>query len=340
MEACAAACEDKSCRDLAVKPGALQIVANQGEQFHCTRLDDVRQHVRKDRARRAVAHAGNLDRTVFLHECGCGAAIAALDSFGFGDRGAQTDGQIIREVIAANRNGAGVPYHASAENNQFRGAAADVQQAAAEIALVLREARFRGSERLQDRIADEDAGLVRGGDEILRGGNSGSHQMNVYLQPLANHANSIAYAVLGIHHEFMWKDVQDLAVFRKGDIAGRIDGAAHVFALDVSRTLAQGDAAAAVYSTHVASGHSDQGLFHRNIRDAFGLFDRATDGTHRGIKIDDQALAQALGFGRAERQKLHQFAFDLGDQDAGLRAADVQTNKVFIFLRHAAAPAM
>jgi len=71
----------------------------------------------------------------------------------------------------------------------------------------------------------------------------------------------------------------------------------------------------------VASGHPDQGLFHRNICHAFGLFDRATDGTHRGIKIDDQPLAQALGLGCAERQKLHQLAFDFRDQHGSFRAA-------------------
>src|SRR5260370_18954725 len=97
-----AARQHKSGGNLAVKPGALQIVANQRKQFHSPRLDDVRQHVREDGPWRTVAHAGNLDRTVFLHESGGGATVAALDSFGFGDRSPQTDGQIIREVTSAN----------------------------------------------------------------------------------------------------------------------------------------------------------------------------------------------------------------------------------------------
>ena len=125
--------------------------------------------------------------------------------------------------------------------------------------------------------------------------------------------------------------MQDLAVLRKRDIAGRIHGAAHVFTLNISRMLSQGDAAAAVYPAHVAAGHSDQRLLHRHIRHAFGLFDRTADGAHRGIKIDDQALAQSLGLRRAKRQKLHQFTFDFRDQHAGLCAADVQPNQVFVF---------
>src|SRR5216683_7550421 len=89
VEPSAAAGEDKSGRDLAVKPSALQVVANQRKQFHGARLDDVREHVREDGAWRTVADAGNLNGTVSRHEGGRGAAVAALESFGFRDGCAQ-----------------------------------------------------------------------------------------------------------------------------------------------------------------------------------------------------------------------------------------------------------
>ena len=81
----------------------------------------------------------------------------ALDSFGFGNRRAQADGEIVGEVIAADGNGAGVAHHAAAVNDQLGGAAADVEQAAAEVALVLREAGFGGSQRLEHGVADQNA---------------------------------------------------------------------------------------------------------------------------------------------------------------------------------------
>src|SRR5260370_24240213 len=249
----AAAGEEKSSRDLAVKPGGLQIVANQGEQFHGARLDDVREHVREDGAWGTVAYAGNLDRAVSLHECGSSAAVAALESFGFRDRSTQANSEIIRKMIAANSNRAGVTHHAAAKDKQFRGAAADVQKAAAKIALVLREARFRGSQRLKDSIGDKDAGLVGAGDEILGGGNGGSHQMDVYFQTRAEHADGVAYAALRIDNKLMRKDVQDFAIFWKRDVASSINGAADVFALDVSRPVSQSDTAAAVYAAYVAA---------------------------------------------------------------------------------------
>ncbi len=162
--------------------------------------------------------------------------------------------------------------------------------------------------------------------------------MDVDFQALAEHTNGVAYAALRIHNKFMRKDVQDFTVFGKRDVAGSINGPAHIFALNVARPLSQGDAAAAVYAAHVAAGYADQRFFHRHVCNAFGLFDGATDGAHRGIKIDDQAFAKSLGLGRAERQKLHQFAIDFREQHAGLRAADVQPHQVFIFLCQAAAP--
>src|SRR2546426_4713286 len=67
--------------------------------------------------------------------------------------------------------------------------------------------------------------------------------MDVDFQPLAEHADGVAYAVLGVDNKFMRKDVQNFAIFWKCDVAGSINGAADVFALDVSRPLSKGDAA-------------------------------------------------------------------------------------------------
>ena len=72
-------------------------------------------------------------------------------------------------MVAADGDGAGVADDAAAVDDQFGGAAADVEQAAAEVALVLREARFGGGERFEHGVADQNAGAIRGGDEILRG---------------------------------------------------------------------------------------------------------------------------------------------------------------------------
>jgi len=114
--------------------------------------------------------------------------------------------------------------------------------------------------------------------------------MNVDFKPLGNHPMA--------HGCQLWastmnscEDVQDFAIFGKRDVAGGVDGRGARHRLNVAWALTQRDAAAAIDSADVPAGHSDQRFFHWNVRDALGLFDRATDGTHRGIEIDDQALA-------------------------------------------------
>src|SRR4029077_12134368 len=114
VQPCAAARQNKSSGNLAIESGALQIVADERKQFQGARLDDVREHVSKNGARRTVAHAGNFDRAFFfLHESGSGAAVAALDALGFGNWRAKADGEIVCEVIAADSHGAGMTDHAA-----------------------------------------------------------------------------------------------------------------------------------------------------------------------------------------------------------------------------------
>src|SRR5207248_9710689 len=76
------------------------------------------------------------------------------------------------------------------------------------------------------RSANENAGFVRRGDEILRCGDGGSDHVNVGDQTLTNHAQGIADAVLRINDEFVREDVQDFAVFRERNVACGVDGAA------------------------------------------------------------------------------------------------------------------
>src|SRR5215472_10737171 len=338
IQTSAAAGKDKSGGNLAVQAGALQVVADQRKQFHGARLDDVRERVRENGARRAVTDAGNLNGAVFSHERRSGAAVAALDALGLRDGRAQAHGKIICKVVAADRNGCGVANDAAAVNQDFGRAATDVQKAAAKVALILREAGFGGSKRLESGVADENSRFVCGSNKILGSGDGGGHDINIGDQALADHADGVANIALRVHEEFVREDVKHLAVFRKRNVACCIDGAAHIFALDIARARAECDSAAAVHAPHMASSHTDERFFYRDVGHAFGFFDGAANGADRGVKIHDQALAQAFGFGRAERQEFYEIAVDFRDEDRSLGAANVEPNQVFVFLHRAAAP--
>ncbi len=66
----------------------------------------------------------------------------ALNFFRFRNWRAQADGKIVGEMVAANGYGTGMSHDASAVDDQLRSAAADVEQAAAEIPLVLCQSRL------------------------------------------------------------------------------------------------------------------------------------------------------------------------------------------------------
>ena len=102
-----------------------------------------------------------------------------------------------------------------AKSDQFGGAAADIEQASAEFALVLREAGFGGSERLENRVVHADAGAIYGGDNILGGGAGGGDDVDVGFEALADHADGVADIILGVKRKFLRKDVEHFAVFGK-----------------------------------------------------------------------------------------------------------------------------
>ena len=91
---------------------------------------------------------------VVAKQCRRRTAMMTLDAFCFRNWCAQTDCQIVSEMIAANGHSASVANYASAVDDEPGCAAADVEHAAAQIALILGEARLRGGERLEDRVVD------------------------------------------------------------------------------------------------------------------------------------------------------------------------------------------
>ena len=58
-------------------------------------------------------------------------------------------------MIAADGDGRSVAHDSAGKCDHLRGAAADVEQAGAEFAFVLREASFGGSERLENGVVHD-----------------------------------------------------------------------------------------------------------------------------------------------------------------------------------------
>src|SRR5262249_1610121 len=147
-----------------------------------------------------------------------------FDAFRFRNRCAESDREIVCEMIAPNRHRARVTNHSPAVNDDFGCAAANVEQTAAEVAFILCKARVGGSKGLEHCVADQNSRSIRGSDEILRCDCGRRDNVHVRLKVLTDHADSVADSVMCIDDEFMWKNVQYFAVFWKGNVACRFDG--------------------------------------------------------------------------------------------------------------------
>ncbi len=256
----------------------------------------------------------------------------ALDLFRFRDRRAQTHSKIVREVIAAHGDCRRVPHHASGVADQLGRAAADIEQADAQIALVLRKACLRRSKRLEHRVVHAYARAVHRRHDILRRHARRRHNVDVRLEALPHHPDGVANVVLLVEKKFLRKHVQHFAVFRQRDAFGRLDRAPHVFALHVPRPRSQRDSALAVHAAHVRPRHADHRRFHRHADDRFRFLHRAPNRTHREIEIHDLPFAPAFRFRRAERREFHAAVIILlAHQRARFRAADIERHNVPFF---------
>src|SRR5580700_8710438 len=166
-EFCAAASENDSGGNLRFESGAAQFIAHEHQEFLNAGFDDVRQHPGENRSRRAVAHARDFNRKIFFYQIAKRAGMLALEPLGFWHRRAKANGQIVRHMVSAHGDRRGVPHDSTSENNHVGGTTAHIKQAGAELAFVLREARFSASQRLQNSIVHAHPGAIHSGDDVL-----------------------------------------------------------------------------------------------------------------------------------------------------------------------------
>ena len=208
-------------------------------------------------------------------------------------------------------------------------AAADVEQAHAEILLVLGQHGARRRERLQDQVLHFDAATAHALDDVLRRGHRAGHDVHLHLQAHARHADRLAHVFLAVDDEFLAQHVQDLLVGRNVDRAGGLDRAVDVEHADLA--VLHRDHPRGIEAPDVAAGDADESRADLAVGHQLGFLERALDRGHRRLDVDHDALFQAFRFVRAHAQDVER----LGHQARHLRGADVQRDhQVLVFLRH------
>ena len=183
---------------------------------------------------------------------GDAAAEFLLDLLGLGMRAAQADGDVVGQVVAAERQHEGVLDVLAREHGQVGGPAAQVEQGRAELLLFLGEHGLAGGQALQHDVADVQARAVGALHQVVGGGHRAGHDVDLGLQPHAGHPDRVLDARLVVDDVLLGQHVDHLAVHRDRDRPGRVDHPLHVQRGDLGAL--DGHDAAAVETGDVAAG--------------------------------------------------------------------------------------
>src|SRR5690606_20915498 len=175
-------------------------------------------------------------------------------------RGAQADGDVVGDVVAADGEDLGVPHFALHVEGNVGGAAADVGDDDAHFPLVGVQHRFARGQGIEHKFAAFDAHVVGAGGEVLQGGASGRYDVCLYLQPEAVHTNRVAHAVVLVDGVAARDEVHNLPVGRYGNGLGHVQRALNVGNGHASFVTADGHDALVVGGADVLPGHADDRL--------------------------------------------------------------------------------
>jgi hypothetical protein len=162
-----------------------------------------------------------------------------------------------------------MPDRAVGEDRDIGGAAADVEQAHAEILFIVGKNRTRRGQRLQDQIVHLQAAAANALHDVLRRGHRAGDDVNLHLEAHARHADRLAHVLLPVDDEFLPQHVEDLLVGRNVHGARGVDCALHVERADLA--VLDGHHPRRVEAADVAARNADEGRADLAIGHEFGF---------------------------------------------------------------------
>ena len=259
-------------------------------------------------------------------------SVARLDALRVGEVGRESARDVERHVLAADRDRVGMRELALVEDRERGRAAAHVDAGDAELRLVVdehREARRvgRGDDRLHFQMAAVDRELEIGERRLV-----GGHDMHVDAERLAEHADRIVHAAIGVERIADRQRMQ-----HHPPVAHRMRAAGAQHALDVgSPTTAPPTLTLAEkrLALQPAAGEIDDEAADRDLGHALGRVDGEPDRALGLFEVDDDAGLDAARAGggeaehldrmRAAAQRLAVARLQPRDQAADLGRADVE----------------
>ena len=112
-----------------------------------------------------------------------------FDFLRFRLRGEETDGEILGQVLPADRQHRRMPDASIEKDGQIGRAATQVDHGHTQIALFLAQHRLARRERLQDNVDDIEPGSIDALDDVLRRGDGAGDHMHIHFKRLPDSPN-------------------------------------------------------------------------------------------------------------------------------------------------------
>src|SRR5690349_1900445 len=290
-------------------------------------MDDVREQLARNLSIALRDRARELDDLRRIYHRLVRTAVALLQSLGVRLRHAESVHDVVRDVVAAEVDGAQMADLRLVKYRDVRRARAHFHERDAELLLVFRQHAQRAREWLEHELTHLVAGLLDRLAEIHRRRAADRHEIHLGLETCADHADRIANAVILVDRVLLRNRVQELAVLRNclraSDRVRAIDvGLRDLVAVDRDDALAR-------HRLHVLAGNARVHLGDLRAGHSFGVGHRLLNRARRFLDVRHDTAAKPRRTRLADAENANgrvarEIAHDLRDDGGGLGRSDVE----------------
>src|ERR1044071_4996580 len=331
----AAAAEEDSGAEIIEQTGLADLLGDELEDFLQAQGHDAAQVFEVEGTLRQAVIIGEGDGLAFCGVVDQGGALVDLELFGAAERDFEPVSQVVGDMVAADGEQAGVFHDAAGAHHVLGGAAADVDDQGTQLFLLVAQDGQRRGESVENDVFHLELQGFHGADGILQPVEIAVDDVDVDLDPGAEHADGILDAGLAIDAEMLADDVDDVVFGGQIDGLGVLDDVLDVFVGDLAIGGDDRVNSAVIESAHVAAGHAEVDAADLDIRHLLGLDDGIANVLAGDGGIDDFAFADTARSGLAHGDDAEGAGFVcLADDGANLRRADFEADDDRRLVKH------
>ncbi len=220
--------------------------------------------------------------------------------FGAAERHFQTVGQVVRDVIASDRQQPGVLHDAVRANDVFGRASAQVDHEGAQFLLFGAQQGQRRSQPVENDVLDLQLQAFDGANGVLQAVEIAVNHVHIALEFGTQHADRILDAILAVHMKVLTNHVHDVIFGRQIDGLGVLDRVLHVFIGDLAIGGNDRMHAAIVEPAQMAAADAEINAADLHVGHLLGLDHRVANVLAGKTGIDNLRLAHPARAGLAD----------------------------------------